>query len=164
MKLFGLVGWGGSGKTTLLTALVAELSHRGLRVSTMKHTHHAVDLDRPGKDTFRHRQAGAVEVVLASASRWTIMHELRDEAEPAPDLLAQRMAAVDLLLVEGFKSAPHDKIEVHRPSLGLPLLHPTVPQIVAVASDSVLPDLALPCLALDDIAGVADFVQRHCRL
>jgi molybdopterin-guanine dinucleotide biosynthesis protein MobB len=119
MKIFGLAGWSGSGKTTLMEGLLRHLVGLGYRVSTLKHTHHGIDLDSPGKDTFRHRQAGATEVVLLSASRWVVMHELRNgEGEPRPEDLARRLTPVDLLLVEGFKSIRHPKIEIHRPELG----------------------------------------------
>lgn len=164
MKLFGVVGWSGSGKTTLVVALVSEIIRRGLSVSTLKHTHHSVDLDRQGKDTHRHRQAGATEVALLSASRWTLMHELRGAEEPTANALAERMTPVDLLLVEGFKQAGHPKLEVHRPVLGKPLLSPSDPRIVAVASDQPLIGLAVPCLALDDVVQIADFVLQHCAL
>src|SRR5512134_318552 len=162
MKLFGLAGWSGSGKTTLVAALLPSLIHRGLRVSTLKHVHHWVDLDRPGKDTHRHRLAGATEVALVSASRWTLMHELRDEAELTPAQLLRHMTSVDLLLVEGFKHAPYDKLEVHRPSVGKPLLCRDDPHVVAVASDEKLADLPVPLLSLDDVEGIAAFVVRHC--
>jgi molybdopterin-guanine dinucleotide biosynthesis protein B len=164
MKLFGLAGWSGSGKTTLLIALLPALIRRGLRVSTMKHVHHSVDLDKPGKDTHRHRLAGATEVALVSASRWTLMHELRGEAEPSPADLLRHMTPVDLLLVEGFKHAPHDKLEVHRPAIGKPLLCRDDPHVVAVASDEKLADLPVPLLSLDEIEGITAFVVRHCGL
>ncbi len=104
MKIFGLIGWSGSGKTTLLVRLLPELVARGFRVSTVKHTHHDIDVDKPGKDSYRHREAGATEVVLASPHRWTVMHELRGQPEPDMDILIGRMSAVDLVLVEGFKT------------------------------------------------------------
>ena len=164
MKLFGLAGWSGSGKTTLVIALLPALIRRGLRVSTVKHVHHSVDLDQPGKDTHRHRLAGATEVALVSASRWTLMHELRGEPEPNPADLLRHMTPVDLLLVEGFKHAPHDKLEVHRPSVGKPLLCRDDPHVVAVASDEKLADLPVPLLSLDDVDGIAAFIVRHCGL
>jgi molybdopterin-guanine dinucleotide biosynthesis adapter protein len=164
VKLFGLAGWSGSGKTTLVIALLPALIRRGLRVSTMKHVHHSVDLDQPGKDTHRHRLAGATEVALVSASRWTLMHELRDEAEPTPADLMRHMTSVDLLLVEGFKHAAYDKLEVHRPAIGKPLLCRDDPHVVAVASDEKLADLPVPLLSLDDVEGIAAFVVRHCGL
>ena len=129
MRIFGLAGWSGSGKTTLLTAIIPELVARGLTVSTIKHAHHEFDIDRPGKDSWRHRQAGAGEVMVASARRWAIMHELRGAAEPTLEELVAQMRPVDLLLVEGWKHHPHPKIEVHRPSLGKTLLYPDDSQI-----------------------------------
>jgi molybdopterin-guanine dinucleotide biosynthesis protein B len=115
MRIFGLAGWSGSGKTTLMTALIPELVSRGLSVSTLKHAHHAFDIDQPGKDSWRHRQAGAREVMISSQNRWALMHELRGAPEPTFEDLARRMSPVDLLLVEGFKRQPHPKIEIHRP-------------------------------------------------
>jgi molybdopterin-guanine dinucleotide biosynthesis protein B len=164
MKLFGLAGWSGSGKTTLLVALVPALIRRGLRVSTLKHVHHSIDLDQPGKDTHRHRLAGATEVVLLSPNRWTLMHELREEREPTPADLLAHMTPVDLLLIEGFKHAAHDKLEVHRLAVGKPLLCTQDPRTVAVASDEALADLPVPFLWLDDVDGIAEFIIRHCGL
>src|SRR5260370_10616248 len=132
MRIFGLAGWSGSGKTTLLAALIPELVARGLSVSTIKHAHHEFDIDQPGKDSWRHRQAGAREVMVASARRWAVMHELRGAPEPSLDELVARMSPVDLLLVEGRKRHPHPKIEVHRPALGKPLLYPDDPWCVAI--------------------------------
>jgi molybdopterin-guanine dinucleotide biosynthesis protein B len=163
-KIFGVVGWSGSGKTTLLVSLLSEFAGRGFRVSTIKHTHHAVDLDQPGKDTYRHRQAGATEVVLLSSSRWTLMHELRGAPEPTPQDLVSRLAPVDLLLVEGFKRSSLDKLEVFRPGLGQHPLYPSDPSIVAVASDVPLETSPRPCLPLDEPASIAEFIIRHCEL
>jgi len=161
MRIFGLAGWSGSGKTTLLTRLIPELIGRGVAVSTIKHAHHEFDIDKPGKDSWLHRQAGASEVMVASARRFALMHELRDAPEPALDELVARMAPVDLLLVEGFKAHPHPKLEVHRPSIGKPLLYPGDPHIVAVASDETL-EVPLPLLPLDDVAAIADMILgRH---
>ena len=134
MRIFGLAGWSGSGKTTLLAALIPELTARGLSVSTIKHAHHDFDIDRPGKDSWRHRQAGAGEVMVASARRWAIMRELRGRPEPPLEELVARMSPVDLLLVEGWKRHPHPKLEVHRPSLGKPLIYPGDPYVVAIAT------------------------------
>jgi molybdopterin-guanine dinucleotide biosynthesis adapter protein len=161
MRIFGLAGWSGSGKTTLMTALIPEFVSRGLRVSTLKHAHHAFDVDQPGKDSWRHRQAGASEVVVSSRNRWALMHELRGAPEASFEELVHRMSPVDLLLVEGFKWHPHPKIEVYRPSLGKPLLYPEDAFVVAVASDEMLPELPLPCLALSDAHAIADFVLTH---
>ena len=161
MRVFGLAGWSGSGKTTLLTALIPELVSRGITVSTLKHAHHTFDVDHPGKDSWRHRQAGAREVMISSQNRWALMHELRGAAEPTFEELVRRMSPVDLLLVEGFKHHPHPKMEVYRPSLGKPLLHPEDPLVVAIASDEVLPELRLPWLPLSDISAVATFILGH---
>src|SRR5437868_1058295 len=160
MRIFGLAGWSGSGKTTLLAALIPELVARGLTVSTIKHAHHEFDIDRPGKDSWRHRQAGAHEVMVASSRRWALMHELRDAPEvPLEDLVAQ-MSPVDLLLVEGWKRHAHPKLEVHRPSLGKPLLYPWDPHIVAIASDEPIA-APIPLLQVADAAMVADFILDH---
>ena len=161
MRVFGLAGWSGSGKTTLITALIPELLARGITVSTLKHAHHAFDVDQPGKDSWRHRQAGAREVMISSQNRWALMCELRGVPEPAFEELVRRMSPVDLLLVEGFKHHPHPKIEVYRPSLGKPLLHPGDPLIVAIASDEMLPGLSLPWLPLSDTHAVATFILGH---
>ena len=161
MRIFGLAGWSGSGKTTLMTALIPELVSRGLSVSTLKHAHHTFDVDQPGKDSWRHRQAGAWEVMISSQNRWALMRELRGAPEPTFEDLARRMSPVDLLLVEGFKRHPHPKIEIHRPSLGKPLLHPEDPWIVAIASDEMLPELRLPLLPLSDASAVATFILNH---
>jgi molybdopterin-guanine dinucleotide biosynthesis protein B len=161
MRIFGLAGWSGSGKTTLMTALIPELMSRGITVSTLKHAHHAFDVDQPGKDSWRHRQAGAREVMISSQNRWALMHELRGTPEPEFDELVRRMSPVDLLLVEGFKRHPHAKIEVYRPSLGKPLLHPEDPMVVAIASDETLQGLTLPWLPLSDASAVADFILDY---
>ena len=164
MKVFGLAGWSGSGKTTLMVALVQKIAARGLRVSTIKHAHHTFDIDRPGKDSFRHREAGATEVMIATPERWTLMHEMRDDPEaPLGELLAH-MTPVDLLLIEGFKAHPHDKIEIHRPSLGKPMIWPDDPYIVAVASDAPLGTLPLPRLDLDDSAAIVEFILTRTGL
>lgn len=161
MRIFGLAGWSGSGKTTLMTALIPELVARGITVSTLKHAHHAFDVDQPGKDSWRHRKAGASEVMVVSERRWALMHELRGAPEPGLDELAARITPVDLLLVEGFKHHPHPKIEIYRPTLGKPPLYPDDRYVVAIASDEELPGLALPWLPLCDPAVVADFILQH---
>jgi molybdopterin-guanine dinucleotide biosynthesis adapter protein len=161
MRIFGFAGWSGSGKTTLLTALIPQLMARGLTVSTIKHAHHEFDIDRPGKDSWRHRQAGAHEVMISSARRWALMHELRGAVpEPALDELVAHMSPVDLLLVEGFKRHPHPKIEVHRPSLNKPLLYPDDPDIVAIAADEPMA-APIPLLPLGDAGAVAAFMLDH---
>lgn len=164
MRIFGLAGWSGSGKTTLVTRLVPELLRRGLTVSTLKHAHHAFDVDQPGKDSWRHREAGATEVMVSSANRWALMHEHRGAPEATLEELIRHMTPVDLLLVEGFKDQPHPKLEVHRPALGKPLLCRGNPHIVAVASDAPIAGLAVPLFALDDAAAIASFIVAHFRL
>ena len=164
MKFFGLVGWSGSGKTTLLVKLLPELIGRGLAVSTMKHTHHNVDIDQPGKDSFEHRRAGASEVLITGSKRWALLHENRDQAEPSMDELLGRLSEVDLVLIEGFKGHRHDKLEVFRPAVGKAMLAADDPTIVAVASDADLGDIGRPVIDLDDVDAVADFIVGHCRL
>jgi molybdopterin-guanine dinucleotide biosynthesis adapter protein len=161
VRIFGLAGWSGSGKTTLMAALIPELRTRGVSVSTVKHAHHAFDIDRPGKDSWRHREAGAQEVMVASDRRWALMHELQGAAEPPLDRLIERMSPVDLILVEGFKRHPHPKIEICRASLGKPPLYPDDPHVVAVAGDERLPGLRLPWLPLSDPAAIANFIIEH---
>lgn len=160
MKVFGITGWSGSGKTTLLVRLIPALVARGLAVSTVKHAHHGFDVDRPGKDSYEHRRAGATEVLIGSANRWALMHELRGVPEPGlPELLA-RMSPVDLVLVEGFKRNPHPKLEVWRAVTGKPPLYPEDPQILAIASDAAVPGCSLAQFGLDDIEAIATFVLR----
>lgn len=164
MEIVGIVGWSGSGKTALVVSLVPALRQRGLTVSTVKHAHHNFDIDQPGKDTYEHRNAGAAEVMVVSDHRWALMHELREDTEPGLDALVARMTPVDLVLVEGFKSHAHPKIEVYRPSVGKPLLQGDDAQIVAVASDSELTEVTVPVLSLNDPATVADFIVQYCQL
>lgn len=163
MKVIGLAGWSGSGKTTLMVTLLQDLCGRGLRVSTMKHAHHAFDVDKPGKDSYRHREAGATEVLIVSGARWALMHELRDDPEPPIPELISHMSDVDLLVIEGFKTYTHDKIEIHRPSHGKPPLWPDDPNIVAVATDAPGPldGLDRPRLDLNNIPAIADFIVQH---
>lgn len=164
MRIFGLVGWSGSGKTTLITALLENLVARGIAVSTMKRAHHGFDVDQPGKDSYLHRAAGAMEVLVTSAKRWALMHESRGDPEMSIEEAARMMTKVDLLLIEGFKHHGHDKLEVHRPSIGKSLLAPSDPYIVAVASDESLPGVEVPVLDLNDHSAIADFIVRHCAL
>ena len=164
MKIFGLAGWSGSGKTTLVVRLLPELISRGYSVSTVKHAHHDFDIDKPGKDSFEHRHAGATEVMVTSARRWALMHENRGAPEPSVAEIAARMTPVDLLLIEGFKRHAHPKLEIHRPSTGHELLCRDDPHIVAVASDAPLPDVTLPVLDLNDVPGIADFIAAHLHL
>jgi molybdopterin-guanine dinucleotide biosynthesis protein B len=158
MRLIGFAGWSGSGKTTLVTSVLPVLIARGWRVSTIKHAHHGFDLDQEGKDSWRHRAAGASEVLIASETRWAIMHELRGAPEPELEALLAHLSPVDLVIVEGFKRSAYPKIEVHRPALGKPPLYPEDPNIVAVASDSPLAT-RLPLLPLDRPEAIADFIQ-----
>jgi molybdopterin-guanine dinucleotide biosynthesis protein B len=164
VKVFGLAGWSGTGKTTLTVRLIPILVRRGLTVSTMKHAHHSFDVDKPGKDSYEHRMAGATEVMLASGHRWALMHELRGAEEPDVAELIAHMSAVDLLLIEGFKRRDHDKLEVHRPALGKPLLFPDDPRVVAVASDGPVDSGGLPVLDLNDAEAIARFIVAHCGL
>ena len=163
MKIFGVAAYSGSGKTTLIENLVPLMVARGLRVSVIKHAHHAFDVDRPGKDSYRHRQAGAGEVLVSSGARWALMHELRNESEPELPTLLERLAPCDLVLVEGFKKQPIPKIEVHRAAAGTSLLFPEDPYIVALATDARL-DSALPTFRLEDYAGIAGFMLTYLRL
>lgn len=158
MRVFGFTGRSGAGKTTLIEKLLPVLIGRGLAVSTMKHAHHGFDMDRPGKDTWRHREAGAQEVMVVSGERWALLAEHRDVGEPDVDRLIERMTPVDMLLIEGFRAHSHPKIEVFRPSLGKDLLWRPGSDIVAVASDEPIIGLGVPVLDLDDIAAIADFV------
>lgn len=162
MTVFGVVGWKNSGKTGLVERLVSEISGRGLSVSTLKHAHHAVDVDQPGTDSHRHRMAGAQEVLLASANRWALMAELRDAPEPALEALLPRLSPVDVVLVEGYKRAGHPKVEAHRRETGQPLLAPTDPTIRMVATND--PEWVTrewqggPVLPLDDTSAIADAI------
>ena len=164
MRLYGITGWKNSGKTTLMERLVDHVTARGFTVSTVKHAHHSFDVDHPGKDSFRHRTAGARQVLLASRNRWALMHELRGEPEPAlEDLLAQ-LAPVDLVLVEGYKRDRHPKVEAHRAATGQPLIAREDASVRAVASDTPVAGLMVPVLDLDDTAGIADFILREVGL
>lgn len=161
MRVIGITGWSGAGKTTLLAKLIPRLVARGVRVSTVKHAHHAFDIDQPGKDSHTHRMAGATEVVVSSANRWALVHELRGAAEPTLPELLVKLAPVDLVIVEGFKRATHPKLEVFRAANGNPPLHPDDPHIVAVASDAPVPAARVPVVGLDDIDAVADLMLAH---
>jgi molybdopterin-guanine dinucleotide biosynthesis adapter protein len=162
MRIIGLAGWSGSGKTTLITKAIPRLLTRGVRVSTIKHAHHGFDLDTPGKDSFMHRAAGATEVVISSANRWAVLHELRGEPEwNLPDLLA-KLSAVDLILVEGFKrDRLVPKLEIYRAANGKPLLFPEDPSIAAIASDVALPTAKVPVVDLNDIEAIADMLLKY---
>jgi molybdopterin-guanine dinucleotide biosynthesis protein B len=159
MKVIGLAGWSGAGKTTLLTRVIPHLKAAGLRVSVIKHAHHKFDVDVPGKDSWLHRQAGAEEVLVASDTRWALMHELRGAREPTLSELLAKMSSVDLVVIEGYKTDPHRKIEVHRAANGKPLLFPNDPGIVGIAAD-IQVETSLPMVHLDDIPAIAAMIQR----
>ena len=164
-RAMGISGWRGMGKTALVVRLLPELKARGLSVSTVKHAHHGFDIDRPGKDSWAHRAAGAAEVLVASSRRWALMRELADEPEPGLDALLARMAPVDLVLVEGFKRGGHEKIEVRRaasPSAAAPPLYRTEPNVVAVAADHPVPGAGRTVLDLADAGAIADFIAARC--
>ena len=163
MRLIGLAGWSGSGKTTLLAKLLPVLIARGRSVSTLKHAHHEFDIDKPGKDSHTHRLAGAPEVLISSARRWALMHELRDEPEPSLQELLTHLSPVDLVVVEGFKTQSHPKLEVHRASVGKPLLYPNDANIVAIASDVRPENLQLPFADLNDVEAIADLIDELAR-
>jgi len=161
MRIIGLAGWSGSGKTTLIKKLIPRLIARGISVSTLKHAHHGFDLDQPGKDSFFHRTAGATEVIISSAKRWAILHELREQPEWDMAALVGKMSPVDLVLVEGFKRDAFPKLEIHRIANGKPLIHPEDPHIVAVASDTALPQAKVPVVDLNHTEAIADLLLKH---
>ncbi len=161
MRVFGIAGHSGMGKTTLLERLVPELTRRGLIVSLIKHSHKAIEIDRPGKDSYRLREAGCSEVLLLGNDRWALMHELRGAHEPPLAYLLSRLQHCDLVLVEGFKGGDFPKLEVWRAKVGKPTLWPAWPGIVAVASDTALPSGDVTRLELSDVAAVADFVMSN---
>jgi len=171
MKILGIAGWSGAGKTTLVTKLIPVLSERGIRVSTIKHAHHMFDPDQPGKDSYKHREAGAAEVLVSSSRRWALIHEHRGESEPTLETLLTRLEPADLVLVEGWKHGNHPKLEVYRPAVGKPLLVQEDSSVIAVASDvpasaiqSISPDpLVVPVLDINDVEMVGDFIIAYCR-
>jgi molybdopterin-guanine dinucleotide biosynthesis adapter protein len=163
MKIFGFAGYSGSGKTTLIEKLIPLFTQGGLKVSLIKHAHHAFDVDQPGKDSFRHRHAGCSEVLVTSSRRWALMHELRGAAEPGLNEMIGRLSPCDLLLVEGFKHEPIPKLEIFREETGEALLHPHDGNIVAVASDRKI-ETALPLLDLNDPPAIAGFILGHVGL
>jgi molybdopterin-guanine dinucleotide biosynthesis protein B len=160
MKVFGFAGYSGAGKTTLIEQLIPNFTARGLRVSLIKHTHHNFDVDQPGKDSWRHRQAGAGEVLLTCDTRWVLMHELRGAQEPTLEEQLEVLSPCDLVLVEGFKQTPISKLEIHRPALGKPPIWPENSSVVAVASDGQ-PECPLPLLDLNDIDAIAQFILDY---
>jgi molybdopterin-guanine dinucleotide biosynthesis protein MobB len=168
VKVFGITGWKNSGKTTLVADLVKHLSGRGLKVSTIKHAHCNFDIDKPGTDSFKHREAGAQQVLLASSNRWALMHELRNDQEPELDELLQHLEPVDLVIVEGFKMGDQPKIQVVRPQNNTERLPEDAQPIVAIASDEQVEPADYGCngplLPLNDIAAIADFILDYCKL
>jgi len=163
MKVFGVTGYSGSGKTTLIEQLIPRFVVQGLTVSLIKHAHAGFDIDRPGKDSYRHREAGCTEILLTSDKRWVLMHELRERPEPTLEDQLKVLWPCDLVLIEGFKSAPIPKLEVFRPALGKAPLYPDNPNVIAVASDEAL-ETPLPLLALNDPDGIAEFVLSFLSL
>ena len=163
MKIFGVTGWKNSGKTGLMERLIAEFSARGLSVSSIKHAHHSFDIDHPGRDSYRHRDAGARQVLLASRNRWALMHELRNEEEPRLDDLIKQLSPVDLVLIEGYKRDRHPKIEAHRQETCQPMIAPDDETIIAVASDSAV-QIDRPVFDLNDTCSIADFIAQHLEL
>jgi len=167
MKTFGFAGYSGAGKTTLIENLIPRFVVRGLTVSMIKHTHHNFDLDKSGKDSFRHREAGATEVMLVCDQRWVLMHELRGRPEPTFEEQIANLSPCDLLLVEGYKATPIPKLEIHRPENGKPFIWPENPSVMAVATPAAsdLPaDCKLPWLALDDYDAIAAFILEKVGL
>ena len=161
MRIIGLAGWSGAGKTTLAAKLIPAIAARGLTVSTVKHAHHAFDVDQPGEDSYVHRMAGAAEVLVLSQNRFALMRELRGAPElTLPSLLAKLMP-VDLVIIEGYKRDPHPKLEVFRSAVGKPLIHPDDPHVFAVASDVPLPDAKVPRVSLDDTDAILDILIAH---
>lgn len=161
MRIIGLAGWSGAGKTTLLSKLIPQLVARGLKVSTVKHAHHSFDVDQPGKDSHTHRLVGATEVLVGSANRWALVHELRGEPEASLAALLAKLSPVDLVIVEGFKREAHPKLEVHRAAVGKPLLQLDDPHIVAIAADAALAHVRVPVVSLDDVEAIVDIVLEH---
>jgi molybdopterin-guanine dinucleotide biosynthesis protein MobB len=164
VRIFGIVGWKNNGKTGLMERLVAEITQQGFAVSTIKHAHHSFDVDHQGKDSFRHREAGAHEVLLASRNRWALMHEVRAEEEPTLAELLEHLSPVDLVLIEGYKRDDHAKIEAHRTATGQPLIARDDASVMAVASDVPHAGLDQPVFALDDTAEIAEFILCHVGL
>lgn len=163
-KVIGVAGFKNAGKTTLVERLVRELTSRGYRVSTVKHAHHSFDIDHEGRDSFRHRHAGASEVAVISGQRWAIIHELRNEAEPSFDTILAKLAPSDLVIVEGYKHGSHDKIEVRNLDLDHPKLARDDPTIVAIAANGTVEDAEIPVFDRDHVAALADFIITHMRL
>lgn len=164
MKIFGVVGWKNTGKTGLMERLVAEFVARNYTVSTLKHAHHRFDVDQPGKDSYRHRVAGASEVLLASSNRIAIMQELRGAPEPPLQDLIARISPVDILLIEGFKGADHPKVETRRAVVAAPPIAPTDTSVRAIASDTPVDGAGRPVFDLNDTRGIADLIEMELAL
>jgi molybdopterin-guanine dinucleotide biosynthesis protein B len=162
-RVLGIAGWSGSGKTTLIVQLIPLLARRGIRVATLKHAHHSFDVDVPGKDSYEHRKAGACEVLVSSARRWVQMHEIGDGAEATLPELLTRLSPCDLVLVEGFKSERHPKLEVFRSVVGKTPLHPEDPCIVAIASNQDFPGAGIPVVDINDIPAVGNIVYERAQ-
>ena len=163
MKIFGISGYSGSGKTTLIEKLIPQFTAGGHKVSLIKHAHHRFDIDHPGKDSYRHRNAGCTEVMITSSLRWALMHELRGAPEPTLQEAIKLISPCDLLLIEGYKREPIPKLEVYRSTLGEPLMFPQDPHVVAIAGDQVV-DSKLPQFGLDDVVAIAAFIRQHVGL
>lgn len=161
MKIIGISGWSGNGKTTLLDKLIPELKNRGLTISTLKHAHHRFDIDHEGKDSYRHRAAGAAEVMISSSNRWALIHEHRDQPEASFGELVAKITPVDILLVEGFKTEDFPKIEIWRDSVKSDFLHEKDSTVIAVAADIDLPNCPLPVLDLNKAADIADHIVTY---
>jgi molybdopterin-guanine dinucleotide biosynthesis protein B len=161
MRIIGLAGWSGAGKTTLVAKLIPSITARGLTVSTVKHAHHAFDVDQPGKDSYQHRMAGATEVLVSSQNRFALMRELRGAPELGLTELLAKLTPVDLVIIEGYKRDPHPKLEVFRAGVGKPLIHPDDPHVVAIASDVPLPQARVPRISLDDTEAIIDILLEH---
>ena len=163
MKVIGIAGFSGSGKTTLIERVIPVLVAEGLRVSLVKHAHHEFDVDQPGKDSYRHRHAGCTEVLVSSSTRWALMHELRGAGEASLNEQIRRLGPCDVVIVEGYKSEPIAKIEVHRRASHTPLIYPKDEHVVAIATDEPL-DTFLPQIDVDDPVAVARFIVKHLGL
>ena len=161
MNIFGVIGWKDSGKTGLMERLVSEMTNRGFKISTLKHAHHSFDIDHQGRDSFRHRQAGASEVMLSSNNRWALMHELRGEPEPSFAELIAMMKPVDLILVEGFKKEQHSKLECHRAENNENFIYQSDNSVRLIASDVPIDNASIPNIDLNDTIGIADFILEH---
>ena len=163
-KVIGVAGFKNAGKTTLVEKLVSELTRRGHRISTVKHAHHSFDIDHEGRDSFRHRKAGASEVAVVSRHRWAIIHESRDDSEPTLEEILAKLAPCDLVIVEGYKRDTHDKIEVRNLELAHPKLAGDDPTVVAIAANGPIGDAPVPVFDRDDVSALASFIERHTEL